>query len=102
MMSAVVGHFTGVAVLRRFFSRLFPARAEEMEAESRAWIIRCERCGGEQSVWDAGGMRYRSRGAPRRVGKCGLCGRTGLQRLSYRPAAGDAPETGRASEASDA
>ena len=31
-------------------------------AESRAWIARCESCGGERSIWDLGGIRWKASG----------------------------------------
>jgi len=48
-----------------------------MEAESRAWIARCETCGGERSIWDLGGIRWKAAGSPRRRLKCPACNRVG-------------------------
>jgi translation initiation factor 2 beta subunit (eIF-2beta)/eIF-5 len=43
---------------QRFFKAILPRKlAEDMEAESRSWFLRCEECGAERSVWDAGGIR---------------------------------------------
>jgi hypothetical protein len=46
-----------------------------MEAESRAWIARCETCDGERSIWDLGGIRWKASGSPRRRLKCPACNR---------------------------
>jgi hypothetical protein len=49
--------------------------AAAMEAESRAWRMRCP-CGREISVWDAGGIRYKAAGNPKRRFPCPHCGPT--------------------------
>ena len=56
--------------------------AQSMEAKSRAWMARCETCGGERSVWDLGGIRWKAAGNPRRRLSCASCGRVTWQRLS--------------------
>lgn len=48
---------------------------ERMEAESRAWIIQCGRCGLERSVWDAGGVRHKAADTSRQHRKCPRCQR---------------------------
>jgi hypothetical protein len=63
-------------VIQKFFVTIFPrAWAEEMEAESRTWMIRCT-CGYEKSVWDSGGIRWKARGNPRRFRRCSNCGQS--------------------------
>ncbi len=58
-----------------FFLRILPrAWAVSMEAESRAWMARCETCGSERSVWDLGGIRWKAAGNPRRWLGCPSCG----------------------------
>ncbi len=49
--------------------------AEAIEAESRLWMMRCP-CGNEISVWDAGGVRYKAAGNPKRLFRCTSCGMT--------------------------
>jgi hypothetical protein len=49
--------------------------AAAMEAESKAWIARCESCGGERSIWDLGGIRWKAAGRPRRRFECPGCKR---------------------------
>lgn len=48
--------------------------ALSMEAESRAWMMKCEGCNHEISVWDAGGLRWKAKGNPRRMILCNGCG----------------------------
>ena len=49
------------------------------EAESREWMVRCSTCSFERSVWDAGTIRYRSKGL---VAKSQASLDTGSQALS--------------------
>jgi hypothetical protein len=49
--------------------------ADEMEAESRSWMLRCGTCGLERSVWEAGGVRWKAAGRPSRLSRCPQCGR---------------------------
>jgi uncharacterized protein with PIN domain len=63
-----------------FFQKLLTAvlpkdSIRNMEAESRAWMMRCPDCGHEISVWEAGGIRYGASGKPRRLMRCSQCGR---------------------------
>lgn len=69
--------------MRNLILRLLPWIAEDMERESREWMIQCPKCGREKSVWDAGGIRYRARGNPRKLGRCSQCGKLRFLRI-YR------------------
>lgn len=61
--------------LQELLATLLPdAWAASMEAESRAWRMRCP-CGAETSIWDMGGVRWKGAGSPRKIGRCGKCGR---------------------------
>lgn len=44
-----------------------------MEKESREWMMRCENCGFEKSVWDFGGIRWKASGNPQRKVYCENC-----------------------------
>lgn len=46
---------------------------QKMEAESKAWMVTCD-CGYSRSVWDIGGMRYKSKDNNKTYGKCPSCG----------------------------
>ena len=48
--------------------------AAQMEAESRAWRLRCKTCGLERSVWELGGVRWKAAGNPLRKIFCPACG----------------------------
>jgi hypothetical protein len=72
-----------VSFFQRLMTAILPGSwAASMEAESRAWMARCEACGGERSVWDLGGIRWKAAGSPRRRLPCINCGQVTWQRLS--------------------
>lgn len=62
-----------------------------MEAESRAWMVRCPHCGFERSVWDAGGIRYKAAGTSRQYRRCTSCGKRGWHKICWRGAESGAP-----------
>ncbi len=48
--------------IQKLFTAIFPGKmAAAMQAESKAWKIRCCTCGSEKSIWDVGGIRYKAR-----------------------------------------
>ncbi|MBV9881644.1 MAG: hypothetical protein JO276_01395 [Sphingomonadaceae bacterium] len=55
-----------------------------IEAESRAWMISCPKCGFEQSVWESGGIRYRAAGSSRQLRRCPSCGRLSWQKIYWK------------------
>ena len=65
-----------MGLVRNIVLRCVPKRlAADMEAESRAWKLRCP-CGRETSFWDIGGIRYKTVSVGKRVligcPQCGL------------------------------
>ena len=78
-------------MLRKLIVRFFPNFAAKIEADSRRWMIHCKHCGFEQSVWDAGGMRYKARGTVWRYGKCANCGKSSMLKV-YLPNIGTESE----------
>jgi hypothetical protein len=58
---------------QKLFTMIFHSRAQELEAESRRWMMRGA-CGHEYSVWDAGGVRWKASGNPRAYRRCMICG----------------------------
>jgi hypothetical protein len=56
--------------------------AASMQAESRAWMARCEECGLARSIWELGGIRWRAAGNPRRRLPCPQCERTTWHRIA--------------------
>lgn len=76
-------------VIRGMISKVMPRSwAAEAEAESKQWMIHCDSCGCEQSVWDAGGMRWKAAGNSRIRRTCPGCGKTGWHTLIRKTADG--------------
>ena len=74
---------------QKLFESLVPRSwRDSMEAESRRWMMQCP-CGHEISVWDAGGVRWKAKGEPRRLRLCPKCGVT-WHRVYFKPEAADA------------
>lgn len=72
-------------VIRSMISKVMPrSLAAQAEAESKQWMITCEVCGFEQSVWDAGGMRFKAAGEPRIRRACPGCHKTGWHTITRR------------------
>lgn len=60
------------------------------EAESRGWLVRCPRCGHQQSAWDWGWTIWKGAGRSRKYLRCPACGKRGWhivarQRAAERP-----------------
>ncbi len=70
-------------MLRKIFARLTPSLYRKIEAESRTWMMQCQKCHHEISVWDYGGMRYKALGPVWRMGRCANCRRVGMLKV-YR------------------
>ncbi|HEV7280904.1 MAG TPA: hypothetical protein VGN57_11935 [Pirellulaceae bacterium] len=74
---------------QRLFQIVVPRSwRDSMEAESRRWMMQCP-CGHEKSVWDAGGVRWKAKGEPRRRTLCPKCGVT-WHRVYFKPDADQA------------
>ena len=59
---------------QRLLTSIVPQRwADEMEADSRSWMLRCNDCGLERSVWEVGGVRWKAVGSPSRYRHCPRC-----------------------------
>lgn len=72
-------------MLRSLISRLSPALMQRIERESRTWLVNCQKCHHETSVWDAGGMRYKALGPVWRLGRCANCQRVGMMKIYRGP-----------------
>lgn len=55
-----------------------------MEAESRAWMVQCPKCGAERSVWDMGGIRYKAKGSSRWYRRCPSCGKRAWLKVYWK------------------
>jgi hypothetical protein len=72
---------------QKLLMAIVPRRwADEMEAESRSWMLRCKACGLERSVWEIGGVRWKAAGSPSRRRHCPRCGQTTWHMLYRRQA----------------
>lgn len=58
---------------------------QRIEAESRTWLMQCQKCRYEVSVWEAGGMRYKALGPVWRLGRCVNCRRIGMLKVHRVP-----------------
>ena len=71
--------------IQRFFTHVFPSSwASSMEAESRQWMVRCQSCGYERSIWDMGGIRWKAAGTRWTWGRCPNCGKRGWHKIYHR------------------
>ena len=60
--------------IQNFIKTILPASwAGSMEKESREWMMRCETCNFQQSVWEHGGIRWKAAGNPTRKMICRNC-----------------------------
>lgn len=68
--------------LQTFLTRILPAQLmADMEAESRSWRLTCS-CGYETSVWEIGGIRYKTASSGKRIRfTCKYCGKRRWRRL---------------------
>ncbi len=74
-----------MSLLQKVFAAVLPARSvEELEADSRLWMVRCT-CGFARSVWEIGGIRYKAVGEPRWFRKCPQCGQRSRHQVSRDP-----------------
>lgn len=63
------------SLIRKLVLKIVPrAVAEDMEAHSRTWMLRCP-CGHERSVWDIGGIRWKAVGNSKNLLRCPSCGK---------------------------
>jgi len=46
-----------------------------VKAGTKLWLLECP-CGHKLDLWDAGGVRYKAAGEPRRRYRCDACGQT--------------------------
>ena len=77
--------------LQKLLTGMFsPATAARMEADSRMWMMQCQKCGYERSIWEIGGIRYKAIGNPRTLKRCPNCGEINWHKIYRRE--GPAPE----------
>jgi hypothetical protein len=75
--------------LQNFLIKILPQSwAQGMEAESRSWMLRCNVCGTERSVWDTGGTRWKASGHTSRMMRCPQCGKLTLHTMYRKQSSG--------------
>jgi hypothetical protein len=71
-----------VSRLQKFILSWMPAAwAKSAEVDSRAWTLTCTACGHDQSVWDAGGIRWKAVGNSRNYRRCVKCRKLSWQKM---------------------
>jgi hypothetical protein len=74
-----------VSPIQQLITKVAPQSwAASMEAESRAWMVRCRSCGFERSIWDLGGIRWKAKGRKWTWGRCPHCRKRGWHVISRR------------------
>ena len=75
----------GLSRTQQLITKLAPRSwAASMEAESRAWMVRCRSCGFERSIWELGGIRWKATGSKLTWGRCSNCGKRGWHTIYRR------------------
>ena len=75
----------GLSTAQRLLRAILPSRwFQQMEAESRAWIMTCSQCGAQRSIWEAGGVRWKAAGNPTVRTRCGSCGQATAHKMVRR------------------
>lgn len=60
--------------IHRLLKFILPEKAfTAVRDGTREWLIECQ-CGHTRDLWDAGGVRYKAAGEPRRYLTCPKCG----------------------------
>jgi hypothetical protein len=64
--------------LQKLLKSILPKNmADQMEAESRSWMLQCPNCKYEQSYWEIGGIRWGASGKPKIYRPCKNCSQLG-------------------------
>lgn len=72
----------GLSTAQRLLRAILPGRwFEQIEAESREWIMTCSQCGAQRSIWDAGGVRWKAKGERVFHARCTSCRRGMVHRM---------------------
>jgi hypothetical protein len=65
----------------RFLRFILPAKAfAAVKAGTKSWLVECQ-CGHKHDYWDAGGVRYKAAGEPRRLCYCPACRKGTIQKV---------------------
>ena len=67
---------------------------DQMRASSERWMIQCTKCAKEQSVWEAGGIRWKAKSIGKRIAaRCSQCNTLVAARVYYRENDNSNPDT---------
>lgn len=63
--------------LRDWFLGMIPEKIRaDVEADSKSWVVTCNRCGHERSFWEMGGIRWKAASRGKVIfNRCPACGR---------------------------
>ena len=65
----------------RFLRFILPAKAFAAVREgTKLWLAECP-CGHKHDIWDAGGIRYKAAGEPRKLAHCPACGKATMHKI---------------------
>jgi DNA-directed RNA polymerase subunit M/transcription elongation factor TFIIS len=65
-----------MGLVQKIFKAILPASTlASMEAESRKWMVKCNTCGTERSIWEMGGVRSGASGTKTTRVRCEKCGK---------------------------
>jgi hypothetical protein len=71
---------------QRIVLKLFGSAGEEIERESRAWVVVCPECGDEVSYWELGGIRAGAASAGKKMRRrCERCQTFAWNDVVHRP-----------------
>jgi hypothetical protein len=63
-----------MGAIQKLMMKILPPKwAEAMEADSRRWMVRCDTCCSERSIWEIGGVRWKASGNSITVMRCPQC-----------------------------
>jgi len=63
-----------MGLIQKIFKAIMPAATlTSMEAESRKWLVKCNVCGTEKSIWEMGGIRSGASGTKTTRARCEQC-----------------------------
>lgn len=74
-----------MSMIQKLLVAVLPAKwAQNMEAESRAWVATCPTCASERSIWELGGVRWGAGGNPKRLLPCPKCAQNTWHVIAHR------------------
>lgn len=73
-----------MGLFQKIFKAILPASTlASMEAESRKWMVKCNVCSTERSIWEMGGIRSGASGTKTTRARCENCGKNEWHTVYY-------------------